>query len=455
VSVSGQPDYRWPATAYEERGVHSFDGGVADKCVISRPDRYAVFQQKVPGCGPIIARGSGLSYAAASFGGGGVTIDMRLFDRVLSFDAESGHVEVEAGITLAALSSFLMRRGRYLAVMPGHGQITVGGSIAADVHGKNPAKDGSFSSQVLAVRLFHPVHGLNEISRQRENDILETTCGGYGLTGIILSARLATRLLGGNSFLVRALPVRDPMHGAVMMRESADTHDLIYSWHDFMSSKLGRGIVFAGSFSGAEHANGNDVGAWSLSADWRARLPFRLHGRIVGRLQNRLFYALNSYSQIGRLVSLRQGLFPVEGKEAYFLAFGASGFHEHQAIVPDAAFSTYITEVRRLAAKQGGVPIVLASGKAFGGTSSLLRFGGAGTCFALNLPRGRQTGRLLDALNDLVRDVKGKPNIIKDSTLRRRTVEACYPEYGKFRELLRRWDPKRLFQSELSRRLEL
>jgi decaprenylphospho-beta-D-ribofuranose 2-oxidase len=444
----------WLEAAYDRRILRSFDGGTLASCRVYRPDRYAFFQRKCAAPGPVIARGSGLSYAGASFIDGGTTVDMRLFDRILSFDDETGRVEVEAGITLSALLDFLLSRGRYLPVVPGHGRISVGGCIAADVHGKNPAKDGTFCSQVMAVRLYHPAHGLIEINRKTESGVFEATCGGYGLTGIIVSARLATERLPGGTLLVHALPVSDPAHGAVVMREKAATHDLVYSWHDFFS-KAGKGIVFTGSFSQAEDGKIARVGGSRLSADWRARLPFGIHGTLTGRVQNMLFYTLSSRWSDGHRMELRQGLFPVQGKEAYFLAFGAPGFHEHQAIVPDAAFPAYITEVRRLARKHKDVPIVLASGKSFAGPSGLLRFAGYGTCFALNMPRTRETGLLLDDVNRVVVEMRGKPNIIKDSTLRRTTVEACYLEYERFRDLVRQWDPQRLFQSELSQRLEL
>ena len=443
----------WPIGAFETRTLRSFDGGAVGSCKVYRPDRYAVFQQKSAASGPIIARGSGLSYAAAAFVNGGTTVDMRQFDRILSYDDDTGRVEVEAGITLGALYDFLIARNRYLAVQPGHGNISVGGCVAADVHGKNPAKDGTFSAQVLSLRLYHPAHGLIEISGEQMSDVFDATCGGYGLTGIIISVRLATARLPGSALLVRALPVNDPAQGALVMREQAAKSDFTYSWHDFFS-KTGEGLVFTGSFSqtGTEQASRHRS---RLSAKRRALLPFGIHGAVAGRLQNKLFYALHKSWSSGRTMELQKAIFPVQGKEAYFFAFGAPGFHEHQAIVPDPAFPAYIAEVRRLAQKHGAVPIVLASGKSFAADSRLLRFTGAGTCFAVNVPRTPESGRLLDDLNSLVVEMKGRPNVIKDSTLRRRTVAACYPEYGKFRELLRQWDPQRLFQSELSQRLEL
>jgi decaprenylphospho-beta-D-ribofuranose 2-oxidase len=101
------------------------------------------------------------------------------------------------------------------------------------------------------------------------------------------------------------------------------------------------------------------------------------------------------------------------------------------------------------------VPITLASGKIFGGQQNLLRFLGDGTCFALNFPRGGKANELLELLDSNLVQFGGIPNLIKDSRLPRQVAEACYPEIDKFRTLLRNFDSKRIFRSELSERLGL
>src|SRR4029077_405225 len=122
-----------------------------------------------------IARGAGLSFSAASFGPNAVTVDLATFNRILDFDSSAGVVEVEAGLTLGVLFYFLEKRGFYLPVQPGYPAISVGGCIAADVHGKNSARDGTFIRQVQSVRLFHPSHGLVEVSPETENDLFRAT----------------------------------------------------------------------------------------------------------------------------------------------------------------------------------------------------------------------------------------------------------------------------------------
>ncbi len=124
--------------AVEATTFHSFDDGVVERAVYSRPDRYRMIKSDV-GDGPRIARGGGYSYAAASFGGGSRVVEMRAFDRVLRFDPERRLIEVEAGATLEDVLTFTAPRGLYLPVQPGYPAITVGGCLAANVHGSAAA----------------------------------------------------------------------------------------------------------------------------------------------------------------------------------------------------------------------------------------------------------------------------------------------------------------------------
>lgn len=443
----------WPGSLPRHGVFESFDGGVRATGTTFRPDRYAVFTSPASVAGPVIARGSGLSYAAASFITDGTAIDMRSFDRILSFDATTGEVQAEAGITLSALHDFLVAQGRYLPVQPGHGQITLGGCIAADVHGKNQALDGNFSSLVTALRLFRPAEGLCDISADHQTDLFAATCGGYGLTGIIVAARLKTKPLIGNTLLMDAVAVENPAEGALLMREQAKSNDVVFSWHDFLRT-TDRGIVFVGRLTEEPFPSTSRTATRIISPEWRSGLHVAIQGRAITRLMNSAYYALNRPRGRARRLTFRRALFPIEGREFYFRTFGARGFHEYQAVVPDAHFPHYIEEARRLVKKRD-VLITLASGKAFDGDSRLLGFAGKGICFALNMPRNASASALLADLDRLLINVGGRPNIIKDSRLPRDVVEACFPELDEFRSLVRKWDPARVFRSELSTRLGL
>ena len=87
--------------------------------------------------GHAVARGMGRSYGDAAQCSGGLTIDVTGLHRIGEVDEEAGTVEVEGGTTLHELMKRVLPAGWFVAVTPGTRYVSVGGAIAADVHGKN------------------------------------------------------------------------------------------------------------------------------------------------------------------------------------------------------------------------------------------------------------------------------------------------------------------------------
>ena len=153
-----------------------------------RPDRYkdlfALSRSR-----KLIAHGSALSLTGAGFAADALAIDMTRFDRLLKFDAENRVLTVEAGAMLAKLLQFLLPHGFTLPIIPGYPHLSVRECIAGNVHGKNQYREGCFVDAVAGLTIFHPQHGLREITRDADPELFNLTCGGFGLTGkIIVSA---------------------------------------------------------------------------------------------------------------------------------------------------------------------------------------------------------------------------------------------------------------------------
>src|SRR5258708_24098589 len=111
-------------------------------------------------------------------------------------------------MTLGNLLAITAGHGLWLPVQPGYPDITIGGCIAANVHGKNPHREGTFEHSVESLNLYHPARGTVRIGRESEAELFELTCGGYGLTGIILSATLRLEPLPGPVASVCRIPIR-------------------------------------------------------------------------------------------------------------------------------------------------------------------------------------------------------------------------------------------------------
>src|SRR5260370_41145722 len=153
--------------------------------MLQRPDRHRHLEADF-GRAKRIARGAGLSYAAASFGGVSIVQQMSAFNRPLGFDPLRLTLHVEAGAAIGSIALWAAERNLSMPVLPGYPAITVGGCIAANAHGKNPLRDGTFSDWVEAVTLYHPAHGRRTLDRKTHPEEFEATCGGFRLTGLIM-----------------------------------------------------------------------------------------------------------------------------------------------------------------------------------------------------------------------------------------------------------------------------
>jgi decaprenylphospho-beta-D-ribofuranose 2-oxidase len=431
----------------------SFDRHTVCDAEYDQPDRYRELFA-LPRRGPLIAQGAGISYVAASFGEGVKTVGMRRFNRILAFNADERWVEVEAGITLGKLHDFCRPHGLTLPVQPGHPQITVGGCIAGNVHGKNQYRDGLFGDHVSAIRLFHPAHGELELSPELNRELFQLTLGGLGLTGVVTSARLMLTAATSPYMLVEHVPVEtlDEAFDAIAERRQAT--ELLYAWLDLANlARPGRGYVIVGSPAEGSGADDTPLRFTEMDA---ARRRFRppLLTRATLPAINRVYRLLGTRHTGPRRQARASVLFPALGREMYFDGYGDRGFLELQALVPDAAAKEYGARVIGLIRKHAR-PVGLATLKAFRGAQRFLDYNGSGYSLTIDVVNHPTSAALLADVDELNCEVGAITAVLKDSRLRAPVARRQYPEYDAFRHRLHGFDPERLFASALSRRLEL
>ncbi len=448
----------------------SFDGGVRARGSLVRPSQSALrelsdIEEKILGGKKArITYGAGLSFGAPHFGDDVVSIDNSRFTEIIGYDNENGLLEVQAGATMAHVFNFLVEKERYLVTQPGYPSITVGGCIAVDVHGKNQLRDGNFREQVQSLKLFHPSRGIVSASPEINKEIFDLTCGGYGLTGHIISAKIRTRSLVSSTMALYIIPLDDILDTPAYITKAAKENDFVVSWHDFSArgAEFGRGFLLVGKFVAGSENSSHGAGRapqlplyWPLDAHSRKGIDLAFYSLPFNRLVNVLYGGINRFSTEPRLITVQECLYPARTlRQLYYKMFGQAGFHESQMIVPLDRFAEFIAALKKWL-DQNELAVTLASAKVFMGTQSLLRFDGDGICFALNFPRCEASGRFMLFLDQLTLDLGLTPYMVKDSRLPLAIVKKAYPQYDEFRERLRKFDRERLYRSELSRRLEL
>lgn len=420
----------------------------------NEPDRYRDILRLSPGK-KFISQGAGLSYSAASFCKNVNTINMRKFNRILNYSEEQKLIEVEAGITLKNLYDFLTPRGYYISVQPGWPDLCVGSLIATNVHGKNQYLDGVFSDITKSIDLFHPKYGLISCSKIKNNEIFELTCGGLGLTGIILSAYLKLQKLKGNVVSRRIFPVRNLIESIENITKHRNQHDFVMSWID-MSNLLhnfGRGFVITGNIYQSEKSYSN-IKYRKLTPNKIKKFRPKIFNKYSIRILNKLYYFKETYKKIPSDISLFESLYPFHNKGFYFDLYGNKGFIAHQVLIPEDNIFEFIEKYETLV-KDNNIPIILSAFKAFKGKQRFLNFNGNGFSMYTDFINNNNSINFIYKLNILATEHGCISNVIRNNYLQAKVVELQYPEYDEFKNRLYDFDPDRQFVSELSKRLKL
>jgi decaprenylphospho-beta-D-ribofuranose 2-oxidase len=398
-----------------------------------------------------IARGLGRCYGDAAQAAGGLVIDTTAMDRVLDFDAEAGAIAVQAGISIGALIRLLLPTGWFVPVTPGTARVTVGGAIAADVHGKNHHVDGGFCDHVTSIRLCTGTGELVDLSARDDPELFRATAGGMGLTGVVVEATL--RLVRVPGALIRCERVRTGglAHTLEAVAAAESRHRYSVAWLDLCAPRAaaGRAVIDSG-----DHSAGRERPA--AAARIRPRVPGAMPAGAIARPSVRAFNTLRWHAgRPGtRLVSTSAFFHPLDRVGGWNRLYGPGGFVQYQFVVPAGAVDTLAAVAGRLASTR--CPAALAVLKRLGPGRGMLSFPIPGWTLAVDIPaRWPGLGRLLDDLDERVAAAGGRVYLAKDARLRPELVAAMYPELDRWRAAQRRADPRGVLRSDLANRLGL
>jgi decaprenylphospho-beta-D-ribofuranose 2-oxidase len=430
---------------------------VAD-CVLLRPGNPESVVDTLSAVPDSVARGNGRSYGDASLNRS-ATLDLRRLDRLVDFDAATGELTCEGGVMLADLINVMLPRGWFPPVTPGTQWVTVGGMIASDVHGKNHHGAGSFCDHLQWIDLATGAGTPLRCSRTQNADLFSATCGGMGLTGVIV--RACFRLLRVETAMIRQRRLRaSTLAEAFEVFEQSLEWTYSVAWIDCVArgGKPGRCAIFLG-----EHAQASELPvprrAAPLDRQSRRllRVPMDFPASALSRgpvyLFNQVYYALQRPGDA--LVDVDSYFYPLDALLDWNRIYGRRGFMQYQCVLPLAASLDGINELLAAIARTGGGSF-LAVLKRMGRESfGLLSFPMEGYTLALDFPVNPVHMALLDRLDAITRAHGGRIYLAKDSRAGAASVAAGYPRLESFRAIRRAHGLDGRFSSLLSRRLEI
>ncbi|HXV75224.1 MAG TPA: FAD-binding oxidoreductase [Candidatus Polarisedimenticolaceae bacterium] len=404
--------------------------------------------------GASLTRGLGRSYGDASLPAvaGAVVAGSRLADRIIEFDRRRGLLRAEAGLSLSRLHRVAWPVGWSSPVIPGTQFVSLGGMVAADVHGKNHHVRGSFGNHVRALRMRLADGRIVEIDEGSEPELFRATLGGMGLTGHLLEVELALEPIPSPWIHQQKERFADLDSLLVGLGRAGDAWPFTVAWADCLArgSSMGGGILIKGRWARKDEAPRAIPGAGP-----RVELPFDLPSWVLAepavRLFNTAYLHWLGMRHAGDVVDPVGFFHPLDAVTGWNRLYGRHGFIQYQCVVADRAAVHRLFDVlaRRAA------PVFLAVIKDFGPTSrGMISFPMPGLTVSLDLPfRGDATQKLVDELNEVVVDGEGRVYLAKDALTRDEHFRAMEPRLARWTAVRRAWDPARRIKTALSARL--
>ena len=434
-------------------------------------DIYEAFQLAKKLGLKVTARGTGISYNDASLNGGGIVLDMRGMNQIVEWDPASGVVRCESGVTLEQLWQRVEPAGWWPPVVSGTMKTTLGGCLAANIHGKNNFQAGPIGEHVIEFTAMLPTGALVTCAPRKNADLFYAMISGLGMLGVFTSITLKMKRIFSGLIAVDAWPVPTLSRHLNDLREHAPTHDYIVGWLDAFASgnSLGRGQIH-GARQLKEGEDPNPKNTESLS---NQQLPDRFFGVVPKSMLHFFMKPLMNnvgmgFVNIGRyLLALRAHTFRQSHDEFHFLldyapgwerSFGRGGLIQYQSFLPKETAEDAWREMIQCSHRVG-LPSYLGVTKRHRPDKFLLTHGVDGFSLALDFKvtdsNRPKLSAMLQEFDRIVLDAGGRFYFAKNSETSAESTRRFLGDaaIAKFKKLKKRCDPQGLLESDLYRRL--
>jgi len=414
----------------------------------SNKDFSALFSTTKPS--GMTLRGLGRSYGDSSLGQH--MVSSRRLNHFLEFDAATGRLHCEAGVPLSDILSVFVPKGWFLPVTPGTQFVTVGGAIASDVHGKNHHVAGCFCEHVAHLDILLDAERIIRCSPHEHPDLFHATCGGMGLTGMIISAAIQLKPIK-SAFIDQATFKAKNLEESLNLFETHASAPYSVAWIDCISGgqSLGRSLLMTGN-----HAAD---GPLTLSTKNRIGIPFNMPSELLNRHSirafNTLYYHRIRKNAVRSRVHYEPFFYPLDSIDDWNRMYGKNGFTQYQFAIPKTAGRKALAAILKtiVASGKGSFLAVL---KAFGKeNANLLSFPMEGYTLALDFKIEPDMFPLLDRLDAMVLEDGGRIYLTKDARMSPATFRIGYRAWEKFQGVRETYGAAGRFRSHQSTRLEL
>lgn len=401
-----------------------------------------------------IGRGSGRSYGDSALAG--QLISSRFLDNFLEFDEQQQVLRCGAGVTLGDILRVCVPRGLFLPVLPGTKAVSVGGAIAADVHGKNHHLDGSFCAHVKQLNLVLASGELVTCSEHENTELFRATCGGMGLTGVIVDASLSLDSIASSYIDQRSLVAKNLEECFEHIEGNVDNKYSV-AWLDCLATakNLGRSVLYLAEHAAAKNRKTDTLYQERSGLGVPFSTPAFLLNKTTMSLFNASYFGLQKRKKSHSTLSCDNYFFPLDSISNWNRLYGSNGFLQYQFVMPNESAFEGITSVLEKVSEKGKGSFLTVLKKFGKANENLLSFPKSGYTLTLDFKNEATLFPLLEELDRIVLAHDGRLYLAKDARMSEEVFKASYPSWERFMTIKNKYDPGNRFASQQSNRLGL
>lgn len=398
----------------------------------------------------VLPRGMGRSYGDSANSSSVIQTDY--LDHFLEFNELTGVLTCEAGVSIREILQLIVPKGWFVPVTPGSSFVSIGGAIASDVHGKNHHLNGTFSEHLLSFDLLLGDGEVVSVTKDSYPDLFRATCGGMGLTGMILSASIQLKPIKSSEIHQTTIKA-SCLESACEKFEVNHASTYSVAWVDCLASgrRLGRSLLMLG-----EHVqDGNLEFGKKKSLNLPIDMPSSILNQHSIKVFNSLYYHRNFSKTKRELVSLEPYFYPLDAIGNWNRLYGKAGFVQYQFVLPKSVGVKGLKKILEVivSSRKGSFLAVL---KVFGKQNeNFLSFPIEGYTLALDFKMSQETVQLIRLLDSMVVEIGGRIYLTKDALMSETTFKKMYPEWERFEAVRAKYGAIGKFASSQSKRLGL
>ena len=398
----------------------------------------------------LIPRGLGRSYGDSALNE--IVADITPLDRFLVFDDSKGLLHCQAGVSLGEILSIIVPKGWFLPVIPGTKFVTMGGAVAADIHGKNHHVAGSFCDYVKSLNIFAGTREIIYCTPKNNSDLFHATCGGMGLTGIILDVCIKLKPIKSKAIIVKTIKTTNLENTLEIIAEN-NTKTYSVAWIDCLKKgeNMGRSVLRLG-----EHSN---IGVKSLGNKFKLNIPFKtpsfLLNKYLFKSFNSIYYHRHFRQSSENTIYYEPFFFPLDAIKNWNRLYGKNGFFQYQFVIP---FSAGFDGMKKIMNEitNCGLASFLAVIKTLGKqNNNFLSFPLEGYTLALDIKYSHRALEHFENLDKIIIDMGGRIYLAKDARMSEHNFKRSYKNWEKFQAVRKKYGAINVFSSLQSKRLGL